>query len=151
MCFRYFFFNLNFEHNILDDAQKSVSWAKYPYVAIKYALKSCNAPKLASAPVFWRVKNQTSAKTGFKKNKDHKFVLETSDGSYRKHIGNIFQEKFKKMLSCQIQKRWAFRWEKGLGTLVVLASCLLNGGWGRGGVWSKGWANLFEDLSGKLF
>ena len=70
-------------------AQKSVNWAKYPYVASEYALKSWNATQLAPA-VLWR-------------SRDLRWFLMKAYWQYLS--GNLL----KKMTSMWITKIWAFR------------------------------------------
>ena len=102
-------------------AQKSVSWANYPYGYRKCALKSWNAPQLAPAPGFWRVEIQTSAKIWkladkyfFQKN--HQFVTiwstDPQEISMKPYWQYISGKGFKIPLACQIQKKWAFGREK---------------------------------------
>ena len=72
MCFLGKFSNFDFKRNIIDVTlmpingasiftRKSISWAKYQYVARTCALKSWNSPQVAPAPGIWRIEIQTSA------------------------------------------------------------------------------------------
>ena len=99
---------------------KSVSWAKYWFIARNCALKSWNASQLAPEQGIWKIEIRTSAKSRkclakyffFKFNNLPLFGLETLKRSRWKGIGIFFRKRLKNTASMSNKKCKHFSGEK---------------------------------------